>query len=63
MIAKAFYRVGYPIFPRTPHYSQVLPRDFDLSPHFQVMKFNIADDGALAPLTHSTWEQVAAGHR
>jgi len=47
MIAKAFYRVGYPLFPQMPHYSQILPRDFDLSDNFQVMKFNIAEDGGL----------------
>jgi hypothetical protein len=42
MIAKAFRGVGYPIFPGIDvrHYSQVLPRDFDLSPNFEVIKFN-----------------------
>lgn len=36
MIAKAFERAGYPVFlPR--HYSQILPRDFDLSPSFQIV--------------------------
>jgi len=27
------------------HYSQVLPRDFDLSPNFDIIKFNIIADG------------------
>lgn len=54
MIAKAFQRVGYPILPKveigpppheparptTRHYSQILPRDFDLSPNFQIIKSN-----------------------
>jgi len=43
MIAKAFPKVGYPILPHDPtlrHDSQVLPRDFDLSPNFQIIKFN-----------------------
>lgn len=42
MIAKAFRGVGYPIFPEPDvrHYSQILPRDFDLSPNFQVIKFS-----------------------
>jgi hypothetical protein len=59
MIAKAFDRVGYPIFPRTPHYSQILPRDFDLSPSFRVMKLNTAEDGG-SHSTHPTREQVGA---
>ena len=25
------------------HYSQILPRDFDLSPNFEIIKFNIPD--------------------
>lgn len=27
------------------HYSQILPRDFDLSPNFEIVKFNIIADG------------------
>ncbi len=38
MIAKAFQQVSYPILPESRHYSQILPRDFDLSPNFQVIK-------------------------
>jgi hypothetical protein len=38
MIAKAFEQVGYPILPERRHYSHVLPRDFDLSPNFEVIK-------------------------
>jgi hypothetical protein len=26
------------------HYSQILPRDFDISPNFEVIKFNIIGD-------------------
>lgn len=60
MIAQAFQRVGYPILPaiefghppngRTRltmrHHSQILPRDFDLSPNFQIVK----SDGAAGEL-------------
>ena len=28
------------------HYSQILPRDFDLSPNFDIIKFNIIESGA-----------------
>lgn len=49
MIAKAFHRVGYPILPgRMPHYSQTLPRDFDLSPNFEVIKIDIVDDALIS---------------
>lgn len=44
MIAKAFQQVGYPILPERRHYSQILPRDFDLSPNFQVIKANANSD-------------------
>jgi len=27
------------------HFSQILPRDFDLSPNFEIIKFNIIDAG------------------
>ncbi len=54
MIAQAFQRVGYPILPAIEfghppdeqprltmrHHSQILPRDFDLSPNFQIVKFD-----------------------
>jgi hypothetical protein len=49
MIAKAFQDVGYPILPRPRHYSQVLPRDFDLSPNFQILKFNHHGEEPMAP--------------
>ncbi|MBI4638661.1 MAG: lipo-like protein [Candidatus Rokubacteria bacterium] len=45
MIAKAFQRVGYPILPEGRHYSQILPRDFDLSPNFQILKWHIKERG------------------
>ena len=38
MLAKAFARVGYPIRPSASHHSQITPKDFDLSPHFRVIK-------------------------
>jgi len=44
-------------FPRPMrHYSQILPRDFDLSPNFQVIKFNIIEDGQF-DYQHLTWRQ------
>jgi hypothetical protein len=30
------------------HYSQILPRDFDISPNFEVIKFNIIGEGGSA---------------
>jgi hypothetical protein len=50
MIARAFQQVGYSILPERHHYSQILPRDFDLSPNFQIIKTSAAtDDGVEAP--------------
>jgi hypothetical protein len=66
MVAKAFQKVGYPIFPALlpltdanerenanpygsalimRHYSQIVPRDFDLSPNFEILKYNIIGMG------------------
>ena len=55
LIAKAFYRVGFPVQPivgETPeagaravlarHPSYIMPRDFDLSANFDVLKVNLA---------------------
>jgi hypothetical protein len=28
------------------HYSQIMPRDFDISPNFEIIKFNIIAPGA-----------------
>jgi len=39
------------------HYSQILPRDFDLSPNFQVIKFNIIEGGQF-DYKHLTWKQA-----
>jgi hypothetical protein len=52
LIAKAFYLVGFPVMPLVErgsqgsgrrviarHPSYIMPRDFDLSPYFQVLKF------------------------
>ena len=34
------------VFPLTMrHFSQILPRDFDLSPYFQIVKFNVIENG------------------
>lgn len=51
LIAKAFYRVGYPVQPLVPaggsprvmarHPSYIMPRDFDLSANFEVLKLNL----------------------
>ncbi len=52
LIAKAFYKVDYPVQPElrgsglgkgllARHPSYIMPRDFDLSPNFQVLKFNL----------------------
>ncbi len=37
------------------HYSQILPRDFDLSPYFQIIKFNIGEEGPF-DYKHLTWK-------
>lgn len=39
---------------RMRHYSQILPRDFDLSPNFQVIKVNIMEDSRFDG-TQLTW--------
>jgi len=67
MIAKAFQRVGYPVLPhvdsglalRTRHYSQIVPRDFDLSPYFQIIKSNVVEDGAF-DYRRLIWKQADA---
>jgi hypothetical protein len=54
LIAKAFYRVDYPVQPlmqnapddrrgriTVRHPSYIMPRDFDLSPGFEVLKFHL----------------------
>lgn len=40
------------------HYSQVLPRDFDLSPNFQIVKFNIIENGRFE-YKALPWERAA----
>src|SRR5512133_142016 len=55
LIAKAFYRVGFPVQPLVDetagsgshpviarHPSYIMPRDFDLSANFEVLKVNLA---------------------
>ena len=62
LIAKAFYQVGFPVQPllgptsgRAPHRvtarhpSYIMPRDFDLSANFEVLKFNLAPTQLRAP--------------
>ena len=73
MIAKAFQQVGYPVRPDITlggphgasvgsavvrHYSQILPRDFDLSPNFEVINVNAADS-AVARTVNLAGEHVS----
>lgn len=39
LIARAFEAVGHPVLPGR-HHTQIVPRDFDLSPNFAILKFN-----------------------
>ena len=53
------------------HYSQIMPKHFDISPNFQIIKFNIIEDGAFSYKTlwaqripetpHSTGKQAPKG--
>lgn len=45
---------SYPLTMR--HYSQILPRDFDLSPNFQVIKFNVIEEGQF-DYKHLPWKR------
>lgn len=62
LIAKAFYRVGYPVQPLVAegspsrpggvvarHPSYIMPRDFDLSPNFEVVKIHLRPTRMRAP--------------
>ena len=59
LIAKAFYRVGFPVQPLVApapgsrvvarHPSYIMPRDFDLSATFEVLKFHLAPSRPGAP--------------
>ena len=62
LIAKAFYRVGFPVQPLVGgvpgpgsrpviarHPSYIMPRDFDLSANFEVLKINLAPVQNRAP--------------
>ncbi len=40
------------------HYTQILPRDFDLSPNFQVIKFNIIEEGEF-DYKHLNWKTIS----
>ncbi len=40
------------------HYSQIIPSDFDLSPNFDVIKFNIIAEGDF-DYKHLPWEKIA----
>jgi len=53
------------------HYSQIMPKHFDISPNFQIIKFNIIEDGdfnyktlwaqRIIETPHSTGDQTIAG--
>jgi Permuted papain-like amidase enzyme, YaeF/YiiX, C92 family len=47
---------SYPLTMR--HYSQILPRDFDLSPNFQIIKFNIIEEGDF-DYNHLNWNTIS----
>ncbi len=50
-------------FPLTMrHYSQILPRDFDMSPNFQIVKFNMIEDGQF-DYKRLTWKDPAQSAR
>jgi len=61
LIAKAFYQVGFPVQPVVAgpeggrravisrHPSYIMPRDFDLSANFEVLKLNLATKDMRAP--------------
>jgi hypothetical protein len=62
LIAKAFYKVDFPVQPEVRgagpgqgllarHPSYIMPRDFDLSPNFQVLKFHQAAQRLALPGT------------
>lgn len=55
LIAKAFYKIGFPVQPEVRgtgmlarHPSYIMPRDFDLSPNFEVLKFHLPAGQRLA---------------
>jgi hypothetical protein len=62
LIAKAFYQVGFPVQPIlgaakgvlrrgviARHPSYIMPRDFDLSPNFEVLKLHLGPGTMRAP--------------
>jgi hypothetical protein len=62
LIARAFYQVGFPVHPLVSegegkrkrsviarHPSYIMPRDFDLSANFEVLKINLAPTRGRAP--------------
>jgi hypothetical protein len=66
LIAKAFYQVGFPVQPIlgpdpkrglrrliTRHPSYIMPRDFDLSANFEVLKLHLASAQEMPGLTTS----------
>jgi hypothetical protein len=62
LIAKAFYKVDYPVQPEVGaadrgllarHPSYIMPRDFDLSPNFQVLKFPPAEGRRISGATRA----------
>lgn len=70
LIAKAFYRVGFPVQPLVGeegaarsrqviarHPSYIMPRDFDLSANFEVLKVNLAP-----PKKTGAWGRPLSGN-
>jgi hypothetical protein len=68
MIAQAFQRAGYPVSPRTVppvgtrHHSQILPRDFDLSPNFHAVTFMEGEGDRSSRRRRPTWRRLGLGH-
>ncbi len=63
MVAKAFQRAGYSVSPQTVppagtrHHSQILPRDFDLSPNFHAVTF-MERGGHRSDRRRPTWRRL-----
>lgn len=70
LIAQAFQGIHYPIFPNSPdgikgeyqhrHFTHFVPRDFDLSPYFRVVKPTIESG---FDFREFNWKQVEGGKK